>query len=142
MTGSTPRTEMKRPLLLLLSILLLAGCTRRPEAGEYELVRTQRGELPALLGERDGCRYEAAAGRVTLTREGRFEAVLARVRNCPDSMRIDTLTDRGEGSYLVEGDSLFFRNDDGIAAGAGRQEGDSLVVVGPGQTMYYRRSPR
>ena len=138
-----------------LALLALAGCGRPAddepvrEAARspavvreitYELIHTQAGDLPALLGERDGCRYSAVGGAVTLNPDNRFDASLVRVRHCPQTMASDTFMDTGTGLYALEGDSVYFRYEGGIPAGTGSLAGDSLIVRGPGQVMTYRRT--
>jgi hypothetical protein len=134
---------------MLPALSLLAACEREvPEpAAEapveettYELVRTQAGELPALLGEAEGCRYMAAAGAVTLTGDRQFYASMIRMRSCEGEMTADTIMDTGGGRYRIEGDSLYFQYGGGGSAGVGLLAGDSLVVRGPGQTLTYRRT--
>jgi hypothetical protein len=134
---------------LLPALSLLAACEREvpepvPEAPveetTYELIRTQAGELPALLGEAEGCRFMTAAGAVTLTDDLQFFASMIRTRTCGAEMVTDTLVDTGGGRYSIEGDSLHFRYDGGGSAGAGLLAGDSLVVRGTGQTFTYRRT--
>lgn len=137
------------PLLLLLAGAL-AACEReagRP-TGAFTLVATQRGPLPAVLGDRDNCIYSAVGGSVVLEPDS-FRAEMLRERRClaprsSDSIpdwSVDTLTDRGRGTFEVSGDTLFFRNRRGVGTGLGTLRGDSLTVVGPQQTLHYTRDP-
>lgn len=140
-----------RPSFLVLLACTLAACTadspERP-AGTFVLEATQRGPLPAVLGDRENCIYSAVGGSVTL-QEDHFDALMLRERRClpvtsADSipvMVVDTLHDRGQGTFDVVGDSLFFRSDRGTTAGVGVLLGDSLAVEGPLQTLHYRREP-
>lgn len=128
--------------------LVLGACGDASERklGRFELARTQAGELPAPLGEMGGCRFEVAGGAVELKPDGAYTAELQHRRFClPHAMGdiIDeaetTFPDKGEGTYTVEGDSVFFRFSSGASSGFGALSGDTLVVQGLGQTLHYHR---
>lgn len=136
---------------LLLAPLLLWGCDRRGDRAEgpdvrgvYTLQRTAAGPLPAVLGTRAGCTYTASAGHVVLLSGSRYEAALIRVRQCESpEAGVDTFfTDEGLGSYVAAGDSLRFQLATGGTSGVGAFRGDTLVVRGTGQTMFYLRDPK
>lgn len=155
---ATPSPEVARggrgarasALLALLLAGGLAACDREAErpTGSFTLVATQRGPLPAVLGDRDNCVYSAVGGSVVLEPDS-FRAEMLRERRClaPESSdtlpdwTVDTLTDRGRGTFEVVGDSLFFRDRRGVGTGLGALRGDSLTVVGPQQTLHYTRDP-
>jgi hypothetical protein len=131
-----------RVVLFFLLLTFVLGCENAgPATDRYVLFRTQAGELPALLGERDGCRHEVIGGWLELQDGNRYQANLQRTANCGGSMAaaVDTTVDEGSGTYEVIGDSIRFVYDAGVSAGMGAWAGDTLVVVGPGQTLYYRR---
>lgn len=131
--------------VLLSLILLAAACNSNdPGEGRYTLFRTGAGELPAFLGEQNGCRHEVVGGWLELQRGNAYEAVLQRTENCGGSMAaaVDTVTDEGKGSYEIVGDSLRFVYGAGGTSGMGALAGDTLVVIGPGQTLFYRRESR
>jgi hypothetical protein len=141
--GSLPGIVLAAGLLLGLGA---CGDAAEPELERFELARTQAGELPALLGERGGCRFEAVEGSVELGLDGAYVAELLRRRLCLPHVLGDTIreaettfSDRGEGTYTTKGDSVFFRFSSGASAGFGVLYGDTLVVQGPGQTLYYHR---
>lgn len=132
---------------LLLALALAAGCDRETAAeapdlrGVYTLQRTDVGPVPVVLGSREGCTYTAAAGHVVLFDSVSYEAALIRERKCEgEAAPPDTVfTDEGRGRYVVEGDSLRFEFAQGATSGFGSFKGDTLVVRGTGQTMYYLR---
>ena len=133
-------------LSLLLALPALASCDRADPTdaaptGIYVLVRTADGEVPAVLGTRAGCTYRAEAGHVALMPQQRYEAMLIRSRQCETpEMGTDTaFRDQGLGTYEVAQDSLVFQQATGEPAGVGRFQNDTLVVQGPGQTLFYTR---
>lgn len=136
--------SLHRNLLVGVASLTLAACGDAEHAspeGKYSLVRTGAGELPALLGTNEGCRYEAVGGSVEMRSENKYDAVLLRRRHACSSGLPDTVfRDSGSGTFRVERDSVFFRFTGGASAGEGVLRGDSLVVQGPGQTLHYRRA--
>lgn len=126
-------------------VCLVAACNRAaPGEGRYTLVRTGAGELPAPLGERDGCTHEVIGGWVELQADDAYQAVLQRTESCGGSLAatVDTIVDEGRGTYEIVGDSVRFVYDFGPTAGMGALAGDTLVVIGPGQTLVYRRESR
>ena len=143
---------MSRSIPILLAAALRAGgCDRsegrapRPNlAGVYALQRTEVGPVPAVLGTRAGCTYTAAAGHVVLLPGNQYEAALIRVRECESpEAGVDTFfTDEGTGSFAADGDSLRFQLATGGTSGIGTFRGDTLVVRGTGQTMYYLRDEK
>ena len=127
---------MSRSIPILLAAALRAGgCDRsegrapRPNlAGVYALQRTEVGPVPAVLGTRAGCTYTAAAGHVVLLPGNQYEAALIRVRECE--------------SPEAGVDTLRFQLATGGTSGIGTFRGDTLVVRGTGQTMYYLRDEK
>ena len=87
-----------------------------PIAGTYSLAQVDKAELPILIEEKDGCRQEVTAAKITLTAENKytFEATIR--ESCGEKIQENTRSE--QGAVSVNGASLTFTPDAPAAAAA------------------------
>lgn len=135
-----------RPFLLVLLIpLLLLGCEGfiGPDdgvAGKYTLIQVDGMDLPASVGEQDGCEVEETGGTLRLMESGRFTQTWISRWTCPDEI-LNRATTEESGVYSVSGDAVelvYDRSD--IPPSTGTLTGRQVSVdFGGHHTYTYRR---
>jgi hypothetical protein len=80
-----------------------------PIAGTYSLAQVDKADLPILIAEKDGCRQEMIAAKITLTAENKytFEATIR--ESCGEKVQENTRSE--QGAVAVSGANLTFTPD-------------------------------
>ena len=87
-----------------------------PIAGEYSIAQVDNGNLPILIAEKDGCRQELTAGKLSVTADNKYTLETTIKETCGDKVQEKTSTERG--ALTAAGAKLTFAPEADAAAPA------------------------
>jgi hypothetical protein len=77
-----------------------------PYAGVYTLAQVDKADLPMLVSEKDGCKHEITAAKLTLTAESKYRLEATVRETCGEKTQEKTKTE--QGSFSGDASKLTF----------------------------------
>jgi hypothetical protein len=107
-------------------------------AGEYSIAQVDNGNLPILIAEKDGCRQELTAGKLSVTADNKYTLETTIKETCGDKVQEKTTTERG--ALTAAGAKLTFAAEASAAPAANAVAAVEKVAAAPAELIVAQLS--